>query len=265
MNQPNPFGAGGFKLNGTLHSAQPNTPPQSPKPPKRPGPTKSSPVIPPPDSENNSNSSEDRPQIDPFLNNPPVGTIVITDRPPLRSRIARIVAWMNLTLATVYASSLVFRLLDFIADVRNPANFPLILISLRIIAPIGYVVLHNVIAGCIEGVNDIFLGIVDAWPEPLTLPQFFERLKVEAALNLARTALHSIDLPEIAAVIPQRPHLNSTARSLFYMATYLTCFFCVPAAGIIKAVFWKIEGLFAILFLAYILTNFRAYREQYRP
>ena len=48
MNQPNPFGAGGFKLNGTLHSAQPNTPPQSPKPPKRPGPTKSSPVIPPP-------------------------------------------------------------------------------------------------------------------------------------------------------------------------------------------------------------------------
>ncbi len=230
--------------------------------PDRPSPAQ---LYPPPDSENNSNSSEDRPQIDPFLNNPPVGTIVITDRPPLRSRIARIVAWMNLTLATVYASSLVFRLLDFIADVRNPANFPLILISLLIIAPIGYVVLHNVIAGCIEGVNDIFLGIVDAWPEPLTLPQFFERLKVEAALNLARTALHSIDLPEIAAVIPQRPHLNSTARSLFYMATYLTCFFCVPAAGIIKAVFWKIEGLFAILFLAYILTNFRAYREQYRP
>lgn len=233
MNQPNPFGAGGFKLNGTLHSAQPSTPPQSPKPRKHTKPTNSGPGI--------------------------------ANQLPLCSRIVRIVAWMNLILATVYASSLVFRLIDFIADVRNPANLPLMFLSFLIIAPIDYIVLHDVIAGCIEGVNDILIGIVDAWPEPLSLPQFFEQLKTEIALDLARTVLRSVGLPEIAAVIPQRPRLNSTAHSLFYMATYLTCFFYIPAAEIIKAVFWKIEGLFGILFLAYILTNFRAYREQYHP
>lgn len=272
MNQPNPFGAGGFKLDGTLYRTATDRDHESPpkKQPRRPflkhdRHNQSGPVIPPPDGKNN---REDYDKNDgPDIGELPDGAIVITNCPPLRSRIARLVAWTNLILGVIYASSLVFRLLDYFIGngTEIPSNLPLAILGLLIIAPIAYVVLQNVIAGCIEAANDILIGIVDAWPEPLGLPQFFDQLETEAALDIAKTVLHDVGLPEIAAVIPQRPRLGSTARSLLYMATYFACFFYTPAADLIKNIFWKAEGLLGILFLAYVLTNFRAYREQYHP
>lgn len=221
------------------------------------------PVIPPPDGENDGHDQTSGAEYYEVLDKGAHKTVVITNRPPLRSRIARGVAWLHLVIGAVYASSLVYRAIIFFVGPPEETNLALLLIGLIVIVPL-YVTLHGLIGTWCEVVNDVLLGIVNCWPNPLTFPEFFDRLKTEATLDLARSTLRNIGIPEIAAVIPHRPRLNSSARSLFYMTTYLGCFFYAPLLTFIKAAFWKVESAFVILFIAYILTNARAYREQPR-
>lgn len=214
------------------------------------------PVIPPPDDENNvterHGESNDQ-TVEPGLKVIVDDKTVVTSRPPFQIRVARFVAWIHLILGVIYASSLVFRFGNSIAGDQGAPSFPFILIAL-VAFTFVYIVLHGIIGTWCEVINDILLGAVIEWPAALTIPRFFDRLREEAIIELVRTSFRQAGIPEIAAVIPHRPKIDSSGQSILYMATYLGCFFYAPLPIIVKAVFWKVELAFGILFLAYLFT-----------
>ncbi len=262
MNHPNPFGAGGFSLSGTLRlRASPR--PTNSTPPKKRRPastTPSSPVIPPPDDENNRNGTDkNRPiDIDFITIIPPGSDDAITSTLPLRSRIARFIAWGYLVLGAVYASSLVFRFTQFAAG-EDPSLGRIFAVGFAII-PI-YLILKVLIPGCCDVVNILFLSIIDCWPAALTFQEFLDQLGTEVSLDYTRAILQKINLPEVAAIIPRRPHLEVYVYSTIYIVTYFACFFFSPAASLISAIFWKVQAAVLILFLTYLLT----YSQQPAP
>lgn len=212
----------------------------------------------PPDDENDAigqgqNVNED-PAFRLTINGKPV-----TGRWPLKIRIARIIAWMHLILGTVYASTLVYRFGNFI--IGEQPSFPFILLPLVGLI-FAYIVVEAIVGAWCDVVNDILLGAVACWPEALTIEKFFDQLGEEIAGNLASDFFRQLGIPEVAAVIPHRPRIDSSGQSLLYMATYFGCFFYTPLSAIIKSVFWKAELGFGILFLAYLFTISSTTRSQ---
>lgn len=252
MNQPNPFGAGGFNFNGSPRS----------EPPQSGSPHHGTPRNSLPENGSFRHAEPAPPDTGVPPENNGVECHVISAIPPLRLRIARFVAYAHLILGVLYLASIVYRIVTFI--IASELDFIPTLIALTLIFLV-YLALSDIIPIWCEVVNDILLGVVSCWPDPLTLPEFFGQLHEEAALNLARETLGQIGLPEVAAAIPHRPHLGPTSRSLLYVTGYFACAFCAPLPALIKAAFWNVEGLFVILFLAYILTNLPVYRRQSRP
>lgn len=175
----------------------------------------------------------------------------VTGRQPLRTRIARLIAWAHLVLGIVYASTLVFRFGNFLLGEQPDLLFILFpLIALVFV----YLIIEAVVGAWCDLMNDILLGAVACWPDFLTLEKFFNQLSEEIASDLARSFFHQTNIPEVAAVIPHRPSIGSSGQSVLYLMTYLACFFYAPLSAIVKAVFWKVEIGFIILFLAYIFT-----------
>ena len=264
MNIPNPFSSGLFDPNVEFRDNFSETPRRTSRKTKtkRKRPTKSTqmtPVIPPPDDENDvigENPAIDQgPDFQLFVNGEPV-----TGRQPLKIRLARLIAWAHLILGTIYASTLAFRFGTFL--IGEQPSYPFILLPLIALVFI-YLLLESVIGAWCDVVNDIMLGIVAYWPEALTLEKFFGQISAEIASDIARSFFRQLGIPEVAAVIPRRPYINSSGQSLLYTATYLWCFFYAPLSAIVKSIFWKVELGFGILYLAYLFTiasNARAQR-----
>lgn len=120
------------------------------------------PVIPPPDDENNVVNHPDGNSdqiVEPDFRVIIDGKTVATNRPPFRIRAARFVAWVHLILGVIYASSLVFRFGDFIMGDQSQPSFPFILIAL-VVFTFVYIVIHSIVGTWCEVLNDILLGAV---------------------------------------------------------------------------------------------------------
>lgn len=254
---------------------QRNSPPQRVAPPHQLNTTKETsprqhnslqPGYTPPDDENNRNGTDENRPVDiDFITIIPPGSddaTTITSTLPLRSRIARFIAWGYLVLGAVYASSLVFRFAQFAAG-ENPSLGRIFAVGFAII-PI-YLILKVLIPGCCDVVNILFLSIIDCWPAALTFQEFLDQLGTEVSLDYTRAILQKINLPEVAAIIPRRPHLEVYVYSTIYVVTYFACFFFSPAASLIKAIFWKVQAGFFVLFLAYLFTNLCIRSQQPAP
>lgn len=180
-----------------------------------------------------------------------MNVIEVSNLPPFRLRAARFIAWVHIVIGIIYASSLTYR---FGSRILNTPDNIFFALAELVVFVFVYFILHAIIGTWCEVANDVLLGAVNAWPEALTIQRFFNHLREEAFLNMVRKTFQAIDLPEVAAIIPHRPHAGSELQSVLYMTTYFGCLFCAPLTVIISNVFWKVEIGLVVLFLAYLFT-----------
>lgn len=194
------------------------------------------PVIPPPDDENH------------FVN-----------RPPVQTRAARAVAWVNLILGNIFAARTSIAISMFLcAPLLNNGSLFALLVAALIIFAVWSIVI-DFINGNVAIVNDIILGIAAYWPDPFGAKDFFNELDASCR--------NKTDLRQLLAMMPippmfnyataesrmdlnASPRLKRTTSALIRIPVYLLCSIRVISA-LISSAFWYLEGTIIIFIILY--------------
>lgn len=194
------------------------------------------PVIPPPDDENN-----------------------IVNHPPTPIRVTRLIAWVNLILGNIFAARTSLAISTFLCTPLLNAigllAFPIVLLVVFGV----WSIMIDFINGNVAIINDIILGIAAYWPQPFGIKDFFNELdnscynKTELRQLLAR-----MPIPPMFNYTPSdsridfsaSPRLKRTTAALIRMPVYLLSSITAISA-LISSAFWHLEGTIVIFIILY--------------